>query len=118
MEKQLGAIKKSGLGFSADTPRALRSPAGEASTEGGDAGGVSPDSGGEAASAILRLTERNQALQGEVEEEKAEVKRRCSRLECRFVRLCHVSVLDLSIKSLGINYLILMCAIPTRIPFL
>lgn len=74
LEKQLAAMKKSVRG-EPDAPRPPPSPAGEASTETGDQEAASPDNG-EAASAIRRLTERNQALQAEVEEEKGEVKRR------------------------------------------
>lgn len=80
LEKQLRAFKNTG----AEPPRPPPSPAG--STEGGGAaageGAAGASAGGEkdeeAANAIKLLTKRNHALQAELEEEKAEVKRRCA----------------------------------------
>lgn len=64
-------------------PRPAPSPAEEGGGgEGGDGERASADRArqdDEAANAIRRLTKRNQALQLEIEEEKAEVKRRCER---------------------------------------
>lgn len=72
LEKQLRAYKNSG----AELPRP---PLSSGDGDGGDGAGTSPGrepQDEESANAIRLLSKRNQALQQEMEEEKAEVKRR------------------------------------------
>lgn len=79
LENQLRVVKNGGV----EPPRPPSSPTGVPG--GAEDDEASPDGpageDAEGANAIRLLTKRNQALQAEVEEEKAEVKRRCGQEE-------------------------------------
>lgn len=90
LEKQLRALKNGGVEPPVPPPAPAGGVAGGGSEgDGGTADASTPAAAGgeerppqdeEAANAIRLLTKRNQELQAEVEEEKAEVKRRCVRV--------------------------------------